>query len=294
MAALDIAKLFRDEAEELRKARDKCIQIHGTDIRAAGNEVEMAVRGFFQRMLPKRFSVTQGHLIDRNGKVSPQIDVIVADNTTLPSLLTTADGTEYIPIDSVYAVGEIKSTFYRSQKYMSAFSETLRSLREDMVRPLVENTIHYGFKDTTIMRDVFLGKPHEYLNPLFSFMVFINHGDMTEDSIEEELRRCQDHDLPGMTVILDMSAVFFGRRDGQKFTFEKYPSLARSKENAWFISPLAGVTGGGSMEGNHLGMAYYSLLEHLNQSFLEPPDLRPYFADMLVGRISTSREIRKP
>src|SRR5919107_4344941 len=139
MAALDIAKLFHDEAAELKKARDRCIQIHGTDIRAAGNEVEMAVRSFFQRMLPKRFYVTQGHLIDRNGTVSPQLDMIVSDNTTMPSLLTTADGTEYIPIDSVYAIGEIKSTFYRSQNYIAAFSETMRSLRQDMVRPLVVN-----------------------------------------------------------------------------------------------------------------------------------------------------------
>jgi hypothetical protein len=114
MKKLDIASIFKSDADDLLKARDNAIKIHGTDIRAAGNEVEISVREYFRRMLPPRYYVTHGHLIDINGQVSTQLDLIIADNSNLPSLLTTRDGTEYIPIDSVYAVGEDKSNYYKS------------------------------------------------------------------------------------------------------------------------------------------------------------------------------------
>jgi hypothetical protein len=98
-----------------------------------------AVRKFFKRILPGRFNVSQGHLIDRNKVVSPQLDMIISDNTTIPSLMTTSDDTVYIPIDSVFAIAEIKSAFYRSENYITKFSETLKYIREKMTRPLVEN-----------------------------------------------------------------------------------------------------------------------------------------------------------
>jgi len=283
MKPLDIAKLFRDEAGGLIKAREKCIQIHGTDIRAAGNEVEMPIRSFFGRMLPKRFHVTQGHLIDRNGIVSPQLDLIISDNTSIPSLLTTADGTDYIPVESVYAIAEIKSTFYRSKKYIENFADTLHFIREEMARPLIENTIYGGLRDSTAMRDMFLGKPHKYLNPLFSFMVFVDSGDSDHTVLKNVFAAIPHEDLPGITVLLDKAVVFYGKRINSKFSFLKYPWLEQSAENSWFVTSLQGTLDTGSMEGNHLCMIYYALLEHLNQSFLEPPDIGSYFHEMLIG-----------
>jgi hypothetical protein len=291
MASLDIAKLFRDEAEELVKARDRCIQIHGTDIRAAGNEVEMAVRRFFQRMLPTRFHVTQGHLIDSNELVSPQLDLIISDNTSIPSLLTTADGTSYIPVDCVYAIAEIKSTFHRCEGYIERFAKTLHFIREEMTRPLIENTIYDGLNDSTHMRDLFLDKPNKYLNPMFSFMVFVNSGDADENVLAKVFTSTPHEDLPGITVLLNMAVVSYGKIASDNFSFEKYPWMRQSTEHAWTISPLQGAADTGSVEGNHLGMVYCALLEHLNQSFLEPPDLRSYFRRMLVGRRSTSKRI---
>jgi hypothetical protein len=73
MNYLDIPKILHEEAKAIVKARESCYDIHGTDIRAAGNEVEVAVREFFTRMLPSRFHVSQGHLIDRNKVVSVKV-----------------------------------------------------------------------------------------------------------------------------------------------------------------------------------------------------------------------------
>lgn len=123
---LDLAGIFQSDAEALQRARADAIRIHATDIRAAGNQVEQAVRDYLKRMLPPRYYVTNGHLIDSNNRVSPQLDIVIADNFSLPSLLTTRDGTEYIPITSVYAIGEVKSTYYQSQRYFERFYSVLQ------------------------------------------------------------------------------------------------------------------------------------------------------------------------
>lgn len=293
MATLDISKLFRDSAQGLRDARERCIEVHDTDIRAAGNEIEIAVRQFFERMLPERFCVTHGHLIDRNGTVSPQLDLIISDNTGLPSLFTAADGTRYIPAESVFAIAEVKSTFYRAQQPISRFSRTLRTIRENMVRPLEKNTAFDGLQDSTLIRDLQHRCPQRYLNPLFSFLIFVDHGDISERALDSELVNNCDEDLPGMIVLLSQAVVFYGRKGRQSLSFEKYPSLVPGDEHTWQVLPLTGDSETGSLEGNHLGLIYYALVTHLNQSFLEPPDLTSYFSSMLIGRRSTTREIQK-
>ena len=113
---LDLAGNFKADAEELRKARKEAIRIHKTDIRAAGNEVEEAVRKYLKHSLPSRYYVTSGHLIDSGSVVSPQLDIIIADNFGLPSLYTTKDGTQYIPVTSAHAIGEVKSTYARANQ----------------------------------------------------------------------------------------------------------------------------------------------------------------------------------
>lgn len=289
MATLDIAKLFRDEAEKLKKARERCRDLHDNDVRAAGNEVEIPVRNFFQQMLPKRFCVTHGHLIDRNGTKSAELDIIISDNTSIPSLFTAEDGTHYVPVDSVYAVGESKSTF--CTVHVEQFAKKLRSIREDLVRPLVKNTFYGGLTDGTSLRDIVLGRPHKYLNPLFSFMVFVSGGGVCDNTLKKAFTATAREDLPGMTALLDKAVVSYAKIDGQKYSVEKYPYLTDRSEHAWYILPLHGNSQTGSVEGNHLAMVYYGLLEHLNQTFLEPPDLLPYIETMLAGKKSNCTRI---
>ena len=148
--ALNIAGIFKSDAEALRRAREEAIQIHSTDIRAAGNQVEEAVRDYLRRMLHPRYHVTSGHLIDSSNLISPQVDIIIADNFNLPSLLKTKDGTEYVPITSVYAIGEVKSTYYHSQGYYEKLYDDLKAISE-MDRPIVENTFFGGLDLTPLL-----------------------------------------------------------------------------------------------------------------------------------------------
>lgn len=285
---LDVLKLFHDEAEQLKRARENCLKVHSSDMRAAGDEVEIAVRHFLARMLPKRFCVTHGHMIDRNGVVSPQLDVIISDNTGIPSLLTTSDGTEYIPIDSVYAIGEVKSTFYKSKKYISGFSEVLKTVRQVMRRPLIENTVYEGLTDSSYVRDIFLDRHYKYLNPLFAFMIFVGKGDVSESVVEKEYNAIPKKFLPGMTVILDEAIVIYGKCENDDLFYEKYPDLVRDGNCDWFMSRL---NEHGSLQGNHLGALYYALVDHLNQSYLEPIDIGLYLSKLFSVKAAEARKI---
>ena len=203
MAHLNISKFFNNEASTLIEARRKCIDIHGSDIRAAGNEVEIAVREWLKRMLPDIVSVGHGHIIDHKSAISSQLDCILRDRSHIPTLFTSADGTEYTPIDSVFAYGEIKSTYYKTSKYIQNFTETKKRIKEDLEHILIKNTIKDGVKSDSLLHHMFLGSSQPYLNQIFTFMLFIDSGDATTDEITEIYSTTDDSVLPDIAVFLN-------------------------------------------------------------------------------------------
>lgn len=275
---LDIASIFNNYATEITAARTKAVQLHGTsDIKAAGNEIEEAVRNFFRNILPKKYNVTHGHLIDLNGKVSPQIDLIISDNNTLPSLLTAKDGTEYIPVDSVYAIAEIKSTFYKNKGYISEFSQKLQQIRNNLSHQLVSNTAYGGqiTGDSTVAH-VLLGSKNKYLNKIFSFLFCIDANDFDPSTVSSELDNIEKSFRPNMTILLNSGAICYGIATSNKFTFERYPDEIESINLTWHHVPFVSNSQHDSIEGNTLSFIYYALLNHLVNSHLEPPNLDRY------------------
>jgi hypothetical protein len=158
---------------------------------------------------------------------------------------------------------------------------------------LIENTIYEGIKNDSLIRDIFLGKPNKYLNPLFSFMLFVDSGDVRTEDIKSIFTETANENLPCMTVLLNYAVIIYGKETEKGFGSTKYPWMAQDQDFSWFIMPLQGQSDAGLIEGNHLWMIFITLLDHLNQSFLEPPDFRPYINDMLCGRKSKSIEIKK-
>ncbi|MGS2722110.1 DUF6602 domain-containing protein [Porticoccus sp. GXU_MW_L64] len=288
MRKLNIPEIFKSEADDLMKVRENAIRIHGTgDIKSAGNEIEEHVREIFRRMLPKTVYVTHGHLIDENGSVSPQLDIIVSDAANLPSLMTTKDGTEYVPIDSVYACGEVKSTYYKNSNYIDTFSDVLSKVNEEMAHKEIPNTAYSGkFDGSTLIRDMYLGKRNKTLNKIFSFMIFVDKGDFKFDDVKHLLKNTDKRNLPGLSVLLNSGAILFGKIDEDKFASTRYPDEAEDESYKWYFSPFPPIGENGSLEGNTLGYLYYSILEHINDSFLEPPNLSNYLSSMMVGRRS--------
>ena len=286
MTRLDLDRVFASDAQGLLDARERARIVHGSDIRAAGNEVEKAVRNYLIRMLPPRYYVTHGHLIDRNHVVSPQIDVIIADNFTLASLVTTEDGTEYVPATSVLAVGEVKSTYSASRQDYKGFHDKLAAISK-MHRPLIENTAYGGISNHTHMSDMLWVSPHRYLNHLYSFLLCVDAGDFDFGKIRDLLTTSDVNQLPSTAVLLNKGIVGYGDR-ADLGVRNRYPNEAIKGDGDWewcYAATIAPQTG--SVEGANLSLLYANLVQHLTRTRLDPPDIYEYVANKVTMRKSS-------
>ena len=72
-----------------------------------GDETELAWRDFIGQLLPTRYQVCDGFVVDAQGLRSDQIDIIVFDRHYSPPLFQ-AGNVQYVPAEAVYAVFEVK------------------------------------------------------------------------------------------------------------------------------------------------------------------------------------------
>ncbi len=113
---LDLSDFYWQDAEAIFNACKKSDTIQKQkDTRACGDEVEIAIRNFYKSKLEPKYYVSHGHLVDENLSVSPQLDIIIADNIKVPVLNTLADNSDIIYYESVYAYCEVKKSFYDIQ-----------------------------------------------------------------------------------------------------------------------------------------------------------------------------------
>ena len=77
---------------------------------------------FLKPLLPDRFGIGSGFVIDRDGKISKQIDIIIYDqliSTSFPIL----GELKYFPCETVVAIGEVKSTMKGRRELKDALSK---------------------------------------------------------------------------------------------------------------------------------------------------------------------------
>lgn len=106
MSEWSLPKLFeslhKKVALELDVARQS-IEHPGTK----GTESENVWLKLFQLYLPKRYQAEEAFVVDSNGKFSQQIDIVIFDRQYSPFVFH-FDSVNIIPIESVYAVFEVK------------------------------------------------------------------------------------------------------------------------------------------------------------------------------------------
>ncbi len=79
----------------------------------AGQGIEDIVRGQFRRLLPGRYEVTPGIVIDSNGDNCGECDLVIANRLWEPLLkygATDESRRVHIPVEAVYTVIEVKQT----------------------------------------------------------------------------------------------------------------------------------------------------------------------------------------
>lgn len=92
-----------------------------------GDATELDWRGTLSEFLPRRYGVAKAFVIDAEGKMSQQLDVVIHDRHYSP-LLFEVGGAHFIPAESVYAVFEIKQTL--SKQHIEYAGEKIASVRE--------------------------------------------------------------------------------------------------------------------------------------------------------------------
>ena len=138
---------------------------------AKGTSRENAVREKLEQVLPRGTGVGTGFVIDVQGNVSKQMDIILYERDLCPVYkLNNSDEAAYYPCEGVYAVGEVKSTI-NSQEFKDILAkiESVRVLRryvskhreaigEDIFAP----ARHYGSTQHTGLTIVLDKKKEEY------------------------------------------------------------------------------------------------------------------------------------
>ena len=79
-----------------------------------GDLVERVFRDQLLEVLPEKVGISNGFVVDSEGKVSRQMDIILFDRQNTPRIFTSS-GAQMFPVESTYACGEIKTEMNKKQ-----------------------------------------------------------------------------------------------------------------------------------------------------------------------------------
>lgn len=128
---IDLKEMFAELQTEMNAALNlnrKAIFHQGSK----GDATENKWIEFFRTYLPKRYNVDKAMVIDHEGNVSQQIDIVVYDALYTPFIFN-HDGFKYIPAESVYAVFEVKQDIKNNIEYAGKKIESVRKLKRTSI-----------------------------------------------------------------------------------------------------------------------------------------------------------------
>ncbi len=280
----ELNKVYQDEANQFIEARKRSRVIHSSgNIDASGDEIELPVREFLKRRLPNQYYISQGHIVDKELNLSSQLDIIVADNNATPILFQGQNGTEYIPYESVYLVGEVKSTYSKSKHYISNFTERYQSIKNNLQRE--QTPISYIGGGISLGKGLNLDVTVPYRNPLFSFMFFVDSGDIDEKHLRAEYSNLSDEYLPNIICFADgkviVKANLIPTDEGLKvgsMDANSHSILSRNDLH-WLYFDFTNENYNG---GQALSILILQILSHLNTCVLKPPRIIEYMKLILA------------
>lgn len=148
---INIQKLFSALDDEMRlKLSNKIDEI--THPGSKGTETELNWTGLLRTYLPERYKVSNGFVVDHEGNISDQIDIIIYDRHFTPFIFH-GETVVYVPAEGVYAVFEVKPDF--SKAHFDYAVEKLQSVRE--LKRTSANFAHIGGSDKKQLFDIIGG-----------------------------------------------------------------------------------------------------------------------------------------
>lgn len=128
---IDLKEMFASLQIEMNAALNvNRLAIHHQGCK--GDATEDKWIDFFRKYLPKRYNVDKAMVIDHEGNVSQQIDIVVYDALYTPFIFN-HDGFKYIPAESVYSVFEVKQDINGNIEYAGKKIESVRKLKRTSI-----------------------------------------------------------------------------------------------------------------------------------------------------------------
>lgn len=116
-----------------------------------GNYREELLKRYLRDLIPSKYSIGTGIIVDANQKQSRQQDFFIYDNVNSPVFLK-MEATQVIPIESVYAVIEVKSTLSKAELEKSIVN--IRSVKSLELNPM-ESKLYIPSKENQTLGMVF-------------------------------------------------------------------------------------------------------------------------------------------
>lgn len=280
---LKINEVYQSEVDRLVNSRKKSRTIHGSgNIAASGDELEEPFRAVLRRRLPSKFFIGHGHVVDEELNVSPQFDIIVADNDATPILFEGENGLQYFPWESVYAIGEIKSAYIDSKRPIEKFAKDIGFLKRRLKRE--DTPSNYLGNDLFLGKGLVLDDERKIRNPLFQFIVFFDSGNLSQHSLFWEYNSVPNEMLPVGAFFLDGHIVAkahiapVGKKELQigNINFNPLQMVSRGDID-WVKFSFKKNDRGGQV----LAALMLALSDHLNRCVLKPPLIRKYLKGIM-------------
>ncbi len=83
MSKLNLAEMLASSGKRMSDDLKERLLHHPGEL---GTDREEVVRNFLRSYIPRRFEVSTGFIFDANGKLSEQLDIIIADSLVCPRL----------------------------------------------------------------------------------------------------------------------------------------------------------------------------------------------------------------
>jgi len=249
------------------RANVESARVLGSHRGEKGMRTELVLIEFLREMLPGRYGVARGEVVDSTGQVARQCDVVIYDALYSPLLLQ-SDTSSIFPAESVYAVIEVKPVLTRENLRKAV--RALHSVKRlDRSATMLDSEGH-----------------HNYGGPLAGPPIFAAIFAMPQKRVKEWLTPTlheMNSELPDRERV-DCICML----DGQLVTHFA-PVVDGKGEYSWWLSP----SGGSARLGEYVAkedtllMFYMLLLHELNSRALFPPDLLQYLnhADLPGPRI---------
>lgn len=147
--------------------------------------------------LPKRYSVDKAYIIDCNGKISEQIDIVIYDKQYTPFVFKNGNAI-YIPAESVYAIFEVKQSINKQYiEYAASKAASVRNLYRTSA------PIHHAGGIT---------EPKPLHNIIAGILTLSSDWVTNSTSLDEHLNKLDDNSFLNIGCVLKENAFYFNEQ----------------------------------------------------------------------------------